>query len=599
MTILFIVSAVLLVGTCLVPLSLRGRRHTVEEVTFDTSAHETEPVRITGLLVRPRARGSQRLPGLVFCPGLFANKEVYLGLCRRIANLGVAVLAIDLRGHGHSGGPSSFGRSEALDVWSAIDALATRDDVDPERLGVIGHSLGGIAATRAGFEQRADRIRAVVAIFCWQGFGDAVEAVFGPLERFVGRWWPFFGWSRQFSVLDPDAVEERSVIDRLDPGAAVNYLLVVGSSDPLTDRKRSLELIARATGRTGIEPGVTYGRFSDGSARRIEIVKGANHWSVLSARSAFGSIRQWLEECLGVEGSGEGARSPASRGLRLTRRASLLLWALSTLAFAGCLMGVQLPEHLSGLNGPPVLSDAILATAAFLLCSAVAIPWARTIRLKPFAPHWGADIVSLVETSRAVLFVPVLALVVARKGGGRGFPVDALGLTPPVLCSGLVAALLLFLWVLCSWNMVARANRFPTLWPVVGVRSFSLLLGSLFVAYLAEETVFRGMIQVQLSGLGAACEVLLSALIYSVVASVGMTAALLPLFPSISYAARFRSRSIPLLPVVLVFALVVFFVHGLAAALLYHFTGTIVVPALFLALLVSFLFTGPIGIRTY
>ncbi len=599
MTILFIMSAVLLAGTCLVLLWLRGGQHTVEKVTFDTSAYETDPVRITGLLVRPRARGPRRLPGVVFCPGLLANKEIYLGLCRRIANLGVAVLAIDLRGHGHSDGPSSFGRFEARDVWSAIDVLGTRDDVDPERVGVIGHSLGGIAATRAGFEQSPERIRAGIAIFCWKGFGDAVEQVFGPLERFVGRWWPFFGWSRQFSVLDPDAVEERSVIDRLDPKAAINYLLVVGARDPLTDRKRSLELIARAAGRTGIEPGVTYGRFSDGSARRIEIVKGANHWSVLSTRSAFGSIRQWLEECLGVEGTGEGVRSPASRGLRLARRASLLLWALSTLAFAGCVMGVGLPERLSGLTGPPALSDPILAAAAFLLSSTVAIPWARTIRLKPFVPHWGADIVSLVETSRAILFVPALALIVARRGGGQGFPIDALGLAPSVLWPGLLATALLFLWVLCSWNLVARSNRFTTLWPVVGVRPFSLLLCSLLVSYLAEETVFRGMIQGQLSGLGTACQVLLSALIYSVFASVGMTAALLPLFPSISYAARFRSRSVPLLPVVLFFALAVFFVHGLAAALLYHFTGTIVAPALFLALLVSFLFTGPIGIRTY
>lgn len=599
MTVLFSVSAVLLVGVCVVLFSIRGRRYTVEPVAFDTSAYETDPVRIAGLLVRPRARRSERLPGLVFCPGLFANKEVYLGLCRRIANLGVAVLAIDLRGHGHSGGPSSFGRCEARDVWSAVDALGARDDVDPDRLGVMGHSLGGIAATRAGFEQSTHRIKAGVAIFCWKGFGEAVEAVFGPLERFVGRWWPFFGWSRQFSVLDPGAVGERSLIGRLGPEVGINYLLVVGSRDPLTDRKRSLEVITRAAGRTGIEPGVTYGRFSDGSARRIEIIKGANHWSVLSRRSAFRSIRQWLEECLGVEGTGEGPRSSASRGLPLVRRASLLLWALSTLTFAACTMGVLLPEHASGLTGPPHLTGPIMAAAAFLLCSAMAIPWARTIGLKPFVPHWGADIVSLVETSRALLFVPALALIVVPGAGGQRFPIDALGLAPPLLCPGIVAAALLFLWILCSWNMVARANRFTTLWPVVEVRSFLLLLGSLFVCYLAEETLFRGMIQRQLSGLGAAWEVLLSALLYSAVASVGMTAALLPLFPSISYAARFRSRSVPLLPVVLVFALAVFFLHGLAAAFLYHFTGTIVAPALFLALLVSFLFTGPIGIRTY
>jgi len=153
MTILFILSTFLLVVACLVQVSVRGRWQTVEEVVFDTSAYDDAPIHISGLLLRPRVCGSRRLPGIVFCPGLTATKEVYLGLCRRIANLGVAVLVIDLRGHGHSGGPSSFGKSEHHDVWAAIDVLGNREDIDPERLGVIGHSLGGIAATRAGFEQ--------------------------------------------------------------------------------------------------------------------------------------------------------------------------------------------------------------------------------------------------------------------------------------------------------------------------------------------------------------------------------------------------------------------------------------------------------------
>jgi len=121
----------------------------------------------------------------------------------------------------------------------------------------------------------------------------------------------------------------------------------------------------------------------------------------------------------------------------------------------------------------------------------------------------------------------------------------------------------------------------------------------LLVSYLAEETLFRGMIQSQFAGNGLAVEVLLSAFLYSLTASVAMIAALWPLFPSASYAATFRSRSIALLPVVFVFALAVFSVHGLTAALLYHFTGTVVSPAVFLALTVSFLFTGPFGIRTY
>jgi pimeloyl-ACP methyl ester carboxylesterase len=599
MTILFLLSTILLVVICLVLLSLRGKRYTVEKVEFDTSAYDQDPIRMRGLLIRHRTRESQRLPGIVFCPGLAMNKETYLGLCKRIANLGVAVMAIDLRGHGQSGGPSTFGQSESRDVWAAIDLLGGREDVDPDRLGVIGHSLGGIAATRAGFEQPFDRIKTAIAIYCWKGFGEAVEAVFGPLEGFVGRWWPYFGWSRRFSVTDPEAVLERSVIDHVGPEVRINYLLLVGSRDPLTDMSRSREIVAKAAGQSGVEPGVTYGSFAEGAARRIEIVKGANHFSVLSRRRTFAAMREWLENTLGVEGTGQAPRSSFSSILRHTRKASVLLQGLSTLAFAGCLMSMLVPEQMSGAIPTPPLSASIVATAAFLLCSALAIPLVRTLRFTPFTPNWGADIVSLIEVTRAVLFAPLLALIIASKGGAGAFAFEALGLGPRVACSGIVVAGVLFLWLVCSWNMVARTNRFPTLWPVVRIRTFSMLLCLLFVSYLAEEALFRGMIQRQLSGIGPVFEVLLSAIAYSLMAAIGMTVAVLPLFPSLSYAATFRSRSIALLPVVFVFALAVFLVHGLAAALLYHVTGTILAPALFLALLVSFLFTGPIGMRTY
>ena len=75
------------------------------------------------------------------------------------------------------------------------------------------------------------------------------------------------------------------------------------------------------------------------------------------------------------------------------------------------------PEQASGAVTPPTLSASIMATAAFLLCSALAIPLVRTIRLKPFTPHWGADIVSVIGVSRAVLFVPLVGLSSWR---GRG-----------------------------------------------------------------------------------------------------------------------------------------------------------------------------------
>jgi len=184
------------------------------------------------------------------------------------------------------------------------------------------------------------------------------------------------------------------------------------------------------------------------------------------------------------------------------------------------------------------------------------------------------------------------------QGNVGNFSPELLGFTPAHLFPGLVVAAVLFVWLVGSWNILARTNCYTTFWPVVPLPTFLRLLVLLFVVYLAEESLFRGVIQSQLSGFQPAYRVLVSAFLYSLVAGTAMTAAVRPLFPSSFYKITFRSRSITLLPVVFLFAVGVFFLPGTLAAILFHFTGTIVAPALFTALLVSFLFSGSIGVRT-
>ncbi|KAA3653664.1 MAG: alpha/beta fold hydrolase [Chloroflexi bacterium] len=57
---------------------------------------------------------------------------------------GFHVLMFDLRNHGDSAshGPVSFGVQEAKDLLGAIGYLNGRSDVDPERIGVVGFSMG-------------------------------------------------------------------------------------------------------------------------------------------------------------------------------------------------------------------------------------------------------------------------------------------------------------------------------------------------------------------------------------------------------------------------------------------------------------------------
>ena len=72
---------------------------------------------------------------------------------RMLARHGYGVLVFDRRGEGISDGdPNAFGWNGDRDVKAAIDYLQTRADVDPDRIGGIGLSVGGEMMLEAAAE---------------------------------------------------------------------------------------------------------------------------------------------------------------------------------------------------------------------------------------------------------------------------------------------------------------------------------------------------------------------------------------------------------------------------------------------------------------
>jgi uncharacterized protein len=79
-----------------------------------------------------------------------------------LARAGFGVLMVDARGHGRSGGRAmDFGWHGDADIAAATAYLAHRPDVDPDRIGVVGLSMGGEEAIGASGSNAL--IRAVVA----------------------------------------------------------------------------------------------------------------------------------------------------------------------------------------------------------------------------------------------------------------------------------------------------------------------------------------------------------------------------------------------------------------------------------------------------
>jgi pimeloyl-ACP methyl ester carboxylesterase len=125
--------------------------YTVEEVTFASTADD---VTLAGTLTLPEGEGP--FPAVVLVTGSgpqtrdenVAGFRVFAVLADALTRAGVAVLRYDDRGVGLSTGTFSEAVIDdfAADARGALDYMAGRAEIDPARLGLIGHSEGGIVA---------------------------------------------------------------------------------------------------------------------------------------------------------------------------------------------------------------------------------------------------------------------------------------------------------------------------------------------------------------------------------------------------------------------------------------------------------------------
>ena len=132
------------------------------EVPFE---HNSLP----GLLYKAQATGPR--PCLIFFNGFDVSKEYLFlfGIGPQLSARGISVLFIDHPGVGEAlrlRGLHAFPETERA-TTPCVDYLQTRRDIDPDRIGVIGVSLGGYYAARsAAFEKR------LAACICWGGQWD-------------------------------------------------------------------------------------------------------------------------------------------------------------------------------------------------------------------------------------------------------------------------------------------------------------------------------------------------------------------------------------------------------------------------------------------
>jgi uncharacterized protein len=128
-----------------------------EEVGFENAV---DKIKLAGTLTYPSGNGP--FPAVVLISGsgpqnrdeeVFGHKP-FLVLSDHLTRNGIAVLRFDDRGTAQSEGNFSTATSEdfARDVQAAIKYLKTRKEINHQKIGLIGHSEGGIIAPMVAVE---------------------------------------------------------------------------------------------------------------------------------------------------------------------------------------------------------------------------------------------------------------------------------------------------------------------------------------------------------------------------------------------------------------------------------------------------------------
>jgi uncharacterized protein len=137
------------------------------------TSYDSDGFRVDGLLTIPQGNAPEGgWPAIVFVhgyipPTVYRTTVNYESYVDYLARNGFVVFKIDLRGHANSEGipmGAYYAGDYIIDTLSAYSALQKADFVNPEKIGLWGHSMGGNVTFRS-FVAKQD----IPALVIWAG----------------------------------------------------------------------------------------------------------------------------------------------------------------------------------------------------------------------------------------------------------------------------------------------------------------------------------------------------------------------------------------------------------------------------------------------
>ncbi|RAK63596.1 alpha/beta hydrolase [Phenylobacterium kunshanense] len=220
-------------------------------------------VEVSGLLYRPATATPQSpAPAVLVSHGYINTREMQSPFAIELSRRGYVVLAMDMTGHGYSGGvvgTAGFGGPAALRYLKSLPF------VDRRAIGLEGHSMGGGPVMAAALAD-PDGYRAIVLEGSTPGLLGApapanprnLAVVFGQYDEFAGLMW---------------GVPKGSEI-----AASPKLQALFGVAEPVQARR-------------------LYGSIADGSARWMTNPPITHPWEHFSA-SGVGNAVEWLQRVI-------------------------------------------------------------------------------------------------------------------------------------------------------------------------------------------------------------------------------------------------------------------------------------------------------------
>jgi fermentation-respiration switch protein FrsA (DUF1100 family) len=211
-------------------------------VEFDGRAGE----RLSGWFVPPPAGVATPWPVVLLVYGYGGYKEQMAGYAQFVHDAGFASFMFDMRGSGLlRDEPVTLGYKERWDMLDAARYLRTREDIDSNRMGALGVSMGAATALLAA--EADPTIRAVVADSAYAHLQDMVQP---GLRTFIGA--PAILFAPLIVRLAEMMLGMKS--SQVQPAVSASRLgsralfVIHGADDPLTNPESATEIFRAASG---------------------------------------------------------------------------------------------------------------------------------------------------------------------------------------------------------------------------------------------------------------------------------------------------------------------------------------------------------------